>query len=380
MSALGARVMRIGFAPGDRLYWDTRAGPYRAYRGAAEAFGATLRDLVEEQGVTDVVMLGDGRIYHRLAIEALRHLERPVTPWIVEQGYLRGGLFRVEIGGTGGNSPIPGAFSGQDVPECPAPDPAGASFLRYAALDVVYHATNLVAGPVLYPRYRHHALDSTLAEWRGWIGKALTARGRARATQAGLDRIAAHHGPVFLLPLQLDTDFQLRTYGTGRSQGEEIDAIIACFAAESRQDALLVVKEHPLDNGRRLWGGKVGACALRRGVAERVVFLPGGRVECLFPRLAGVVTINSTVGLSALLEGVPVKVLGRAVYDCAGLTHQGSFAELFRGDAEVPDSDLAARFRRFLRYHFHVPGAFDGPDAIKGGQNLARCIAGEMPL
>jgi capsular polysaccharide export protein len=38
-----------------------------------------------------------------------------------------------------------------------------------------------------------------------------------------------------------------------------------------------------------------------------------------------VVTINSTVGLSALAQGRATKTLGRAFYDLPGLTHQARF-------------------------------------------------------
>ena len=41
---------------------------------------------------------------------------------------------------------------------------------------------------------------------------------------------------------------------------------------------------------------------------------------------AGFVTINSTVGVTALHHGVPVKVLGNAVFNVAGLTSQSPLA------------------------------------------------------
>ncbi|WP_081532160.1 hypothetical protein [Rhodovulum sp. P5] len=370
--------MRIGLNPGDRLFWPGRAGRYLAYRGTPADFGAYLEQVLADSGATDLVMLGDGRTHHRAAIAAIRASGRAITPWIVEQGYLRPGLILVETWGTGGRSRIPAAFKGQDTDALPDPAPAPGSFLRYAAFDVAYHLANVTMGPLFYPRYRHYALDSPVAEWRGWIGKALAARGRRRDTETGLARIAAHRGPVFLMPLQLDTDFQLRDHGTGRSQAEELEAIIASFRNHAPENALLVVKEHPLDNGLRRWGHRTRTLARGYGTGGRVVFLAGGRVEDLFPRLSGVVTINSTVGLSAILAGIPVKVLGRAIYDRPGLTHRGTLDTLWHRP-EAPDADLAGRFRRYLRYHYHVPGAFDGPDALTGAENVAQFIAGEWP-
>lgn len=41
----------------------------------------------------------------------------------------------------------------------------------------------------------------------------------------------------------------------------------------------------------------------------------------------GMVTLNSTSGLSALIHHMPVKVLGRVHYDIPGMTFQGSLAD-----------------------------------------------------
>ncbi len=62
-----------------------------------------------------------------------------------------------------------------------------------------------------------------------------------------------------------------------------------------------------------------------------VTFLEGGVSDRLLARAAGVVTVNSTVGLAALRAGVPVKPLGDAVYDVPGLTHSGDIAR-FSGE------------------------------------------------
>ncbi|TDX31833.1 capsular polysaccharide export protein [Rhodovulum visakhapatnamense] len=376
---LGAEVLRVGFAPGDRLYWASGCGRYIAYRGSAERFGAVLADLIRGENLTDLVMLGDGREYHANAVSAAKVADG-ITPWVIEQGYLRPGLISVEPWGTGGRSAIPARFAAttDTRPDLPVPEPAPGSFLRYAAFDVAYHLANVLFGPVFYPRYRHYALDSPWAEWRGWILKAVRAPARARQTEAALARIAAHAGPVFLVPLQLDTDFQIRDHGTGRTQDQDLAAVMASFAAHAPSDALLAVKEHPLDNGLRRWDRRAERLAREAGIDDRVAVFPGGRVEALFPALAGIVTINSTVGLSALLEGVPVKVLGRAVYDLPGLSHRAGL-DAFWTAPERPDPAEADRFRRFLRHDYHVPGAFDGPDARRGAEALARFIAGERP-
>jgi capsular polysaccharide export protein len=45
---------------------------------------------------------------------------------------------------------------------------------------------------------------------------------------------------------------------------------------------------------------------------------------------------SSTVGCQALARGVPVMALGKAIYDIAGLTHQGELDEFWNAP-EAPD-------------------------------------------
>ena len=74
------------------------------------------------------------------------------------------------------------------------------------------------------------------------------------------------------------------------------------------------------------------------------------------PAARGTIVINSTVGLSSLTHGTPVKCLGRAVYDLPGLTHQGSLAEFFTAPAPV-DRSLYKRFRQWLLQQNQLNGS-----------------------
>jgi short-subunit dehydrogenase len=72
---------------------------------------------------------------------------------------------------------------------------------------------------------------------------------------------------------------------------------------------------------------------------------------------AGVVTINSTVGVTALHHGVPVKVLGNAVFNVAGLTCQSPLAAFWH-DPQRPDPGLMAAFLRALIGATQVKGGY----------------------
>jgi capsular polysaccharide export protein len=236
-------------------------------------------------------------------------------------------------------------------------------------MDVAYDLANLAAGRALYAGYRRHELRHPVSEWAGWIGKALAAPRRARARAATLARIAAAKGPVFLLALQLETDFQLRDRGPPDGQRGALARTLASFHARAAPDALLVVKPHPLDPEPGLWR--------RLSADARVAFLDGGSLEALFPRLAGLVTVNSTAGLSALRAGVSVLALGEAIYDAPGLTHRGGL-DGFWTAPERPDPAFVAAFVAALGA-IQTPGGFDGEGMRPGAEGVAAMILARRP-
>ncbi|MEL6679034.1 MAG: capsular biosynthesis protein, partial [Pseudomonadota bacterium] len=213
----GANVIRVTLCPGDRLYWSTRHGPAIPFKGRPDTWPGFIMGVIREHKVTDLICLGDGRVAHAEAIAAAHRAERPGRHNNNEQGYNRPHQRTREPHGARGHSRVPEAFVVSKGQTLPTPEPVPrfrSSFVEYAAYDTLYHLTNVLTGWVLYPHYRGHALDPPLREWAGWLGKLLRRPARARARATALREVADHAGPLFLFPLQLLTDYQIRTHGT----------------------------------------------------------------------------------------------------------------------------------------------------------------------
>jgi capsular polysaccharide export protein len=125
------------------------------------------------------------------------------------------------------------------------------------------------------------------------------------------------------------------------------------------------VKPHPLDPFP--WRCR-DDLAMEADGDERVVWLPGGDLSVLWPRLNGVVTVNSTVGLSALLKGVPVFALGRAVY--APLAQTDGLDGFWVSPATL-NANRTADFVSALAAATQVRGAFDGEGMTPGAEAVA---------
>jgi short-subunit dehydrogenase len=137
--------------------------------------------------------------------------------------------------------------------------------------------------------------------------------------------------------------------------------IVGSFAASGSQKQLVAVV-HPLDNGLINWRRLVRELVDGTRVADRVVVLEDGIPNDLLCNAAGVVTVNSTTGISAMYQGVPVKVLGSAIYDVPGLTHQGRLDDFWHTPTP-PDPELNAAFLRALAGTTQLPGGFHAKEA-----------------
>ncbi|MEM8593943.1 MAG: hypothetical protein AAGF06_03885, partial [Pseudomonadota bacterium] len=80
----------------------------------------------------------------------------------------------------------------------------------------------------------------------------------------------------------------------------------------------------------------------------RVHYIHDVHLPTLLRGSKGVVTVNSTVGLSGVIYGCPVKVLGEAIYDLPEITYQGDL-NAFWHDLTPPNAELVSKLVAYLR-------------------------------
>jgi capsular polysaccharide export protein len=355
--ARGHRVHRINLHLGDQLFWRL---PATHFRGRFEDWREFVAGILEQHQITDVVVHGDRRPYHIVAAEEAR--ARGIAVLATDLGYVRPDWITLEYDGmtTYSRFPRDPAVIRAVAEQFPEPDLEPeprfhTPFRLIAALDVAYNL-GLVFGRLLYPHYRYHSIVHPFAEYAGWLWSRAKQLRTARATAAEKNRLQAAPGSYFLVPLQLAADFQVRAHSPFGDEREAVREVILSYAASgSRRELVFVV--HPLDNGLINWRRFIARLARQSGVGERVLTLHRGTPNELLYNAAGIVTINSTIGVTALNHGVPVKVLGNAVFDIAGLTCRSSL-DAFWHDPLPPDPELMAAFLRALVGTIQVKGGY----------------------
>ncbi|MDL2400862.1 capsule biosynthesis protein [Rhizobium mayense] len=357
LEAAGHRCIRINLNLGDWIFWRRRGA--LNYRGAFAGWRHYVRRRIEAGKVTDVILLGEERPYHQVAIEEARQQGASIN--VVEMGYLRPDWVTIERDGMSSNSrfPVDPLYIVEAAASLPEPDWTrrfSHSFLAEAAYDLLYNIPNAFLW-FLYPGYKRHALYHPLVEYAGWLRRLPSSGRRAREAEATTERLIADKTRFFVYPLQLQTDYQLRSHSPFNRQQDAIRQIMRSFVAHATSDSHLVVKLHPLDNDLVDWKGYIDAICAELGLSSRVHFIDGGNLEKLITASQGVVTVNSTVALSALQADRPVKALGAAIYDIEGLTDQRPL-DLFWGNPATPSPDIRSAFLKLLAASVQVRGNF----------------------
>ena len=362
LAARGHAVHRVNFNAGDRVFWPLPGAI--DFRGRADRWPDVFADILVSRQVTDVILFGDCRPLHQAAIGVARAMQVPVH--VCEEGYIRPHWVTFEREGVNGHSTLPRnpdyyLETAATVPPLGEIPHVMASFRRRAMEDLLYNFSSMLLWP-LYPHYKTHRPHHPLIEYAGWAWKMSRSLRSKRRSAKTVARLAAD-ADFYLLPLQLNCDWQIRQHSSFGSMTPVIEMVLGSFKAHAPAHSLLVIKQHPLDDGLISWRRLVTRLAADYGLSDRVIYLEVGDLNELIARTLGVVTVNSTSGTLALAIGAPVVVLGTAIYDIVGLTHQAGL-DSFWTDAAPPDPVLFAAFRRVIAARCMLVGGFFSEQGI----------------
>nr|WP_245215255.1 capsular biosynthesis protein [Pararoseomonas baculiformis] len=356
LRALGHAVHRINLCLGDKLFWR---GPGAVdFTARKEDWPAFIERFLDTHGITDIILLGEQRYYHRVAIAAAR--ERGIAVVATDFGYLRPDWITFEFNGLGRDSLFP--RDPQAIlalaETLPPPDLAVRhrdSFFNQAVLDVSYHLLSLLPG--FFRHYDSHQIYHPFQVYAGTLYRIVTRRRANRRADGIIAQLKKQGGPLFLMAMQMETDFSVRAYSNYADLDTAIEEVTRSFAAHAPADAQLLFKVHPLDPAVKNWHRRVTRIAQRAGVANRVHYLGGGNLGDITESVQGVITINSTVGLRAIVDRLPTFAMGEALYKIPGLAHEGPL-DSFWSEGRPPNPELREAFLRGIVHCLHIRGVY----------------------
>lgn len=357
----GARTFRVNFCSGDWMFWRRKEAIN--YRGRLSRWPDFLSSLIAREGITDILYFSDRFAYHTAAQDVARKCG--VRCHAVEFGYLRPGWLTLERGGMSAYSHFPNTPQAiRAIADAVGPvETRGfdahkmSTELTFEALFGIFNEYYMLP----FPFYRSGRgwLPVTLEYLAGYL-HVLRRRRNAAARDAMLVPYLSGQTPFTLLPLQLQSDYQIRDNTSYRDQKILLRAVLQSFASRAPAATHLLIKLHPMDPGLIRWDRIAATLAAEFGIGDRVFCFDGGDLDALVARAHGVIVSNSTVGLTALRAGIPTLALGSAVYDVPGLTHQAGL-DAFWAAPEPVDAGLCDDFVRALAATIQVRGSVYDP-------------------
>ena len=358
LKSRGAEVRRVVFQGGDEF--DCQALQPERFTAPPAEWPAHFSALVSDWKPDCIVLFGQARHYHKVALERARAIDLPVV--VLEEGYFRPGYVTMELGGVNGYSTTLDRFEWTvgptDADAGLRPDTSEMHFQKMA-WHACQHYLALGRTKKTFPHYQHHRCDDVQFYARYWVWswfRKYWHRQPDYRLQRWLIGEPGHPQPYFFVPLQLEGDSQITYHSPFTNIVEFIIQVMRSFAARAPRDSLLVFRQHPHARGGPGHVDLIRTLATSLGVANRVHHMAEGDTPILAEHSMGTVVINSTVGLQALERGVPLIALGEALYRQPEFTFTGALDD-FWDKRLPPDAAVTAAFLAQIKNLTQAPAS-----------------------
>jgi capsular polysaccharide export protein len=352
----GARfIHKINFNGGDRYYFPTGFD----FKAPMDQFNAYLHNLIDEHQYDMVCLFGDCRPHHKIARDICA--ARNVVVMAFEEGYLRPHYVTVEPTGVNGNSHVPRdaesyrRHTGRKIRN-PA-EQAHFSTRPWAWWQSFSYGLFMRLHREEFPFYQHHR-DLSFREGLRWVSWDIRKLQRKSRDRRVVDNFLRWVGDRYFVPLQLASDCQITQHSPYDSIEEFISEVLLAFHLHAAPSAVLLFKHHPLDPYHD-YADCINREAERLGLQGRVMYSVHGHLPTILNNCSGVIAINSTVGISALLHRRPLCIRGNAVYGLAGLVTKDLADFMKQPWAYVPDRELFDGFRNYHLATTQAAGNFN---------------------
>jgi len=355
----GFNVFKVNFNGGDSLFY--RRKRTIDYRGKLKDWEDFLERTLENRDIGRIYLFGDCRVYHRTARQVAERMG--VRVFVFEEGYIRPNFITLEESGVNGNSPMVGEKIDLDNLKIETSREAlhpRSVFIRTALYAMAYY-TSAALNRRKFKYYQHHRNFNPITEGARWILSAYRKmRYRRKEKHVISELLPQFEGNYFLCPLQVHCDMQVSAHSGYNSIEHFIGDVITSFMEHAPKNKAIVFKHHPLDRGYTDYSLLFENLISENGLRGRVFYVHDVDLPTLLKHAQGTVLINSTVGMSSLFHGTPVKTLGTAIYDLPGVTNQQPLDDFWSESGSVSKKTYN-QLRQYLVERNQINGSFYKP-------------------
>lgn len=180
-------------------------------------------------------------------------------------------------------------------------------------------------------KYKHYRDQRTLKfsyHLAAGIRGALRFQGREKQARYNTIFATKWSGKYYFVPLQVHTDSQIGQRSKFKSMEKFIRKVVHSFNSYAPPGTKLVFKVHPMDRGYKDYRKLIKKLQAKAG-GHRILYLDRIHLPTALDHARACITINSSVGLSALIHNTPTIALGEAAYNLKGLTYRGELDDFW---------------------------------------------------
>ncbi len=352
LESMGHEVVKVVLQPSD-FYYALHGIRTLAYRGRLAEWQDWLTEISRHEGFDTFMTFNHLRPYNRVAIEVASGLGIEVG--VIELGLIRPQHLTAYLLSSWTPADLPElwervrrdelsiAIRDQSIPE----QKRSVSTAHYNFRFFCFAFSGLL-GRRLFPHYhdqRRFRFRHSLKLFLRWLTRGAHVCEWERALEKRL--CGELSGRFFLVPLQLPHDTQIVDRSPYETLESFLEEVLISFKRHAPREMTLVLKTHPQDPGMTCYHEWLEEAARRHGLHARLLLINRCDLPNVLHHARGVVTVNSTVGLTALRIGTPVKPMGEAIYDLPGLTATQEL-DAFWSKPLPPEDGMVPRFVRLL--------------------------------
>ena len=359
LMATGKRVTKVVFHAGDWIYkW--KKVPTVNFEARIDSFEAWLRDYIDDNAVDCIILYNQYRPYNRIGWDIAQELD--IECVVLELGLLRPDYCSIYTRDLNHFEYLAEKWGSVAKNNHAIDEPAELARLgvmstpcKMTQFAIFYVFSRLVAK--FGRRYRHYK-DQRSLSFRHHLAAGIRGmlRFQGREKQHRFDRVFSSRwsGKYYVVPLQVHTDSQITERSNFESMEQFIQLVAKSFVEFAPTNTKLIFKVHPMDRGYKDYRKLIKTLQSSNG-GGRIFYLDRIHLPTLLDHAKGCVTINSSVGISALIHSTPTMTMGVAAFELEGLTYRGSLDDFWTQHGGV-NTQLVTKFTNLLKHTSQAQG------------------------
>lgn len=307
----GGIVHKIHFTYAEKLFY--RQTNTFLYKQTLREWPHFFIRFVRKYKINKVYLMNDSRPYHRSIVKICHNMD--IDMYAFEDGYFRPGFITLEPFGVNGNS----------------------HFSKYGYDDEINIEHVSVLQMNLKPKRLSRILFSLISNFnfilsknyqpyrpinsfywsvrliRSFIEYKINKRKDSKQIKLISDDRESYK--IFFIPLQVFDDTQIIYHSKFKDTYEFILEVLAAFASLNSRDFRVIIKQHPGDRGAINYRNFIKKKAKSLGLEKNIFFNVSTDANKIINISDGLILINSTLGINALLKGKSVYCAGSSVYE-----------------------------------------------------------------